>query len=107
MCGFAQIFASSADSNADVRRAAVEGLVADWPDESTTLELVRERAAIDADADVRWAAVEALASGWPDDPGAIEVLRQLAPGTATASGIRDASSRPPRPDPASARSQPD
>ncbi|HEY2833653.1 MAG TPA: HEAT repeat domain-containing protein, partial [Sporichthyaceae bacterium] len=55
---------AAADDDGAVRRATLQALVQDWPDEQTRT-LLTERAAADNDGAVRQAAMDALAWGWP------------------------------------------
>jgi HEAT repeat protein/energy-coupling factor transporter ATP-binding protein EcfA2 len=54
-----------ADDAAEVRQAALNGLVNEWPDD-TTHRLAAERAVTDPSADVRRLAVKALTTNWAD-----------------------------------------
>ena len=63
---------AAADSDDDVRSAALQAIATGWPDDPRTLPLLRDRAATDSDDDVREAALQIIAASWPDDPRTME-----------------------------------
>ncbi|MBN4003244.1 HEAT repeat domain-containing protein, partial [Nostoc sp. LPT] len=66
------------DNSGNVRRAAIQALASNFPDDPDTRSILKDRATADNSGNVRRAAIQALASNFQDDPDTRSILKDRA-----------------------------
>ncbi|MHC5777746.1 HEAT repeat domain-containing protein [Nostoc sp.] len=61
-----------------VRRAAIQALASNFPDDPDTCSILKDRASVDKSGDVRYAAIQALAKHFRNQPELFEIYYNCA-----------------------------